>query len=91
MRRVGVMDLYHAARAVAAVEPEQRAIFARTLCLRAHVADKYVKKLRKSHPLWGDGSLRGAAMAHSQVPAEASISTLLHEYIDILQCIGSRR
>lgn len=29
---------------------------------RAHVADKYVKKLRKLHPIWGDGSLRAAAL-----------------------------
>ncbi len=57
------MDLYHAARAVQAAPPEGRNAACHELLWRAHVADKYLKRLKKLHPFWGDGSLRAAALA----------------------------
>lgn len=89
MRRVGIMDLHHAARAIAAVPPEQRVEFAAMLCWRAQVADKYVKRFRRCHPRWGDGSLRSVAMAHPQVAPGIPVNMLMDEYYDILQCINS--
>ncbi len=58
------MDLHHAARAVQVVAPPLRAGFCNRLLERAHAADKYVKRLRKLHPAWGDGSLRAASLAY---------------------------
>tara|TARA_B110000908_G_C10196847_1_gene423361 strand:- start:1041 stop:1316 length:276 start_codon:yes stop_codon:yes gene_type:complete len=56
------MDLYHAARAVQAEPLQEREAACQKLMWQAHVADKHLKKLKKSHPLWGDGSLRSAAL-----------------------------
>ncbi len=67
MRQVGITDLYHAARAVQAVPSTNREQFCRELLWRAHVADKYVKRLRKLHAEWGDGSLRAAALAQCSI------------------------
>lgn len=66
MRQVGLSDLHHAARVVQTVPVETRKKLCAQLVWRAHVADKYVKRLRKLHPLWGDGSLRAVAMQHPQ-------------------------
>ena len=38
------------------------------LVYRAHAADKYVKRLGKRHPEWGDGSLRAVAIQHNYTP-----------------------
>lgn len=62
MRRVGLNDLHHAACAVQSAAKSERHCCARQLVWRAHVADKYVKRLRKLHPNWGDGSLREASL-----------------------------
>lgn len=62
MRRACLSDLHHAARAVQTVPQAARGEFCARLLWQAHVADKYVKRLRKLHPKWGDGSLRAAAM-----------------------------
>lgn len=53
MRQVGLADLHHAARAVQRKPVSERGGFCRDLVWRAHVADKYVKRLRKLHPVWG--------------------------------------
>ncbi|KIN72112.1 DUF7742 family protein [Sulfitobacter guttiformis] len=66
MRAVGLSDLVHAARAVQAVPQADRLSFGMHLLWRAHVADKYVKRLSKLHPHWGDGSLCAAAKRHLQ-------------------------
>ncbi len=65
MRRVGIMDLYHAARVVQAAPVAGRVDLCTELLWQAHVADKYVKRLHKTHPKWGDGSLRAAALARA--------------------------
>lgn len=62
MRQIGLSDLNHAARAVQQVAKPDQAAFCARLLWRAHVADKYVKRLKKLHPHWGDGSLRAASL-----------------------------
>jgi hypothetical protein len=62
MRQVRLPDLHHAALAILTVEPHNRAQLCKELVWQAHVADKYVKRLRRLHPYWGDGSLRAVAM-----------------------------
>lgn len=64
MRKVGLSDLHHAARAVQTVHTGAGAALSQQLLWHAHVADKYVKRLHRLHPAWGDGSLRAAALAH---------------------------
>lgn len=81
MRHVGITDLYHAARAVQAVQPIKRARFCRELLWRAHIADKYVKRLRKLHPDWGDGSLRAAALAQCPIGQRGNTP------VDLLGCM----
>lgn len=56
------MDLHYAARVVQCFPSAQQEWACLDLIWRAHVADKYVKRLHKLHPLWGDGSLRAAAL-----------------------------
>lgn len=62
MRQAGLSDLHHAALVLGGLDAEQRESACRELMWQAHVADKYVKRLRKIHPQWGDGSLRSAAL-----------------------------
>ncbi|MEH6646199.1 DUF7742 family protein [Sulfitobacter sp.] len=57
-------DLHHAAGAVQTVPVGARVAFCQRLFWQAHVADKHVKRLRRLHPQWGDGSLRAATLAH---------------------------
>lgn len=71
MRQIGLSDLYHAARAVLSVPPPQREACCDLLLWRAHVADKYIKRLGKFHPEWGNGSVRSAALGmsvHGEMP-----------------------
>lgn len=75
MRQIGLTDLYHAARAVQAIPEPARAQACAQLLRQAHAADKYVKRLRKLHPEWGDGSLRAAALARSCEPRLASMTS----------------
>lgn len=63
MRQVALADLMQAARAAQLLPAQARPGFCARLIWRAHVADKHVKRLRKLHPDWGDGSLRSAARA----------------------------
>lgn len=82
MRRVGLMDLHYAARAVQIAQPQRREAAFVDLRWRAHVADKYVKRLRKLHPTWGDGSLRSVALADLGGTECVLISS------DLLSCIA---
>ncbi|WP_299559707.1 hypothetical protein [uncultured Sulfitobacter sp.] len=84
------MDLHHAARAVQMVPPPARRAFSDGLLMRAHAADKYVKRLRKLHPLWGDGSLRAAALACAQAddsaPHDPSLRGCYHLVLQSIDC-----
>ncbi|MEQ6247747.1 hypothetical protein ABMC89_02530 [Sulfitobacter sp. HNIBRBA3233] len=90
MQRLGVMDLHHAARAVAAAPQAQRAGLAATLCSGAHVAHKYVKRLGRWHPVWGDGSLRAATHSFAKVEGRVMDTRMLDAYITVLQCLERR-
>lgn len=62
---MGVSDLHYAAIAVMNVPTPQQFLYCSDLLWRAHVADKYVKRLRRIHPEFGDGSLRAVAVKQS--------------------------
>lgn len=86
------MDLYHAARAVQAVPREYREAACLDLLWRAHVADKYLKRLRKVHPLWGDGSLRAAALAGFESVESRTISPdMLDCFAIVLRALAAKR
>lgn len=92
MRHIGIADLYHAARAVQAVPPSKRERFCRELLWRAHVADKYVKRLGKLHPEWGDGSLRAAALAQIHMNQSGRVSLDLRGCMStVLHCLSYSR
>lgn len=74
MRQVGLTDIYHAARVLQAVPQAERKDRCAQLLWQAQVADKCVKRLRKLHPLWGDGSLRAAALAQDSRGAAAPLT-----------------
>lgn len=65
MRQAGLSDLHHAARALYTVPLDERSAFCAHLVWQAHVADKYVKRLRRLHAHWGDGSLRAVALPYA--------------------------
>jgi len=85
VRRAGLGDLHHAARAVQAVPAAVQQSFCAELLCRAHMADKVVKRLGRLHHDWGDGSLRTAALAHPRVP-EKDVGT--PEYLVALACVA---
>jgi hypothetical protein len=65
MRRVLWSDLITATRAVLAVDPVRREVFAVALVAQACHADRYTRRLRRDHPDWGNGTLLAAAHKHS--------------------------
>lgn len=87
MRRVGIGDLVYAARAVQDAPAGARHARCRALVWRAHAADKYVKRLRKLHPEWGDGSLRGAVAAGGVVPPPLAGMDLCHALAVVLEVL----
>jgi len=56
-------DIIAAARYLAAVPAPRRETETRALFWRAHIADKVMKRLRRPHSVWGNGSLTAAASA----------------------------
>jgi len=70
MRPVLHSDMIAAARAVLAVPEEARPDFCLQIMREAETADKFVRRLGKLHPLWGNGTLMGAARAHGMAPEE---------------------
>lgn len=76
------MDLHYAARAVQVLELCEREASVLDMLWRAHVADKYVKRLKKLHPFWGDGSLRSVALLKLNDAEGGAMS------LDLLNCIG---
>lgn len=85
-------DLHHAACALYGVPHEQRGAFCTSLVWQAHVADKYVKRLRKLHPYWGDGSLRAVAMPQSaQLRTTPDTGEMLACMAVVVHALQSRR
>lgn len=60
MRAVLLSDVTTAARALLCVPKTERAALCARLLGEAEAADRYARKLRKPHPKWGNGTLRGA-------------------------------
>lgn len=60
MRRFILSDLLRVGQAVYTLEDTQRHREIRAVFDRAHVADKYRKKLGRNHPRYGNGSLSSA-------------------------------
>jgi hypothetical protein len=69
MRKLLPGDIDLATRALAAAPPAQRATLLARLVTEAHAADKYTRRFRRRHPLWGDGALGSAARARPLAPA----------------------
>lgn len=79
------MDLHHVAQVVQGVPPEAREATCLHLMWCAHVADKYLKKIGKVHPLWGDGSLRSVALADSKGAVRPDLS---HDMLDCFALVS---
>ena len=68
MRSVMQSDVRAAVRAVLAVPAGARTTFCARLVQEAEWADRFVKRLGKLHPFWGNGTLLGAAQGHPLAP-----------------------
>ena len=73
MREVYISDLTVAARALLAVPPCHRTLLCHDMLNEADWADKYAKRLKKPHPIWGNGTLLAAARGRNIV-SERSFS-----------------
>lgn len=74
MRTITHGDIVAAARAVRALPPHAQIAAVRSLLTRAHAADLYRKRLGRSHPFWGNGSLMGVALGSGRSEAEPFLS-----------------
>ena len=63
MRAIHLSDLDIATRVLLAITEADRATCARKMAEAAHVADCFRKRMRRRHPIWGDGTLAAAAFA----------------------------
>lgn len=61
MRRVLYSDVSAAARALLATPPSFRAQVCLEMIREAECADRFVRRLGKLHPKWGNGTLLAAA------------------------------
>lgn len=68
LREVHLSDVTTAARALLAVPPDLRAGLCTRLFDEADCADKFTKRLGKSHLDWGNGTLMAAARAREVLP-----------------------
>lgn len=85
MRAIGLSDLVAAARAAEAFPKDSWPQLFESWLDQAHAADKYRKKFRRSHRIWGCGSLASRVAGASPVSLcapqglmfRASLGTLL--------------
>jgi len=59
MRALHLSDLHVAACALRGLAPDQQAAQMQEALERADIADRYRKRLRRAHPLYGSGTLSG--------------------------------
>lgn len=64
MRAVTLTDLGAAARVLLALPEARRAAGAVALLARAETADRHRRETGRAHPLYGNGTLLAAALAH---------------------------
>lgn len=68
MRAVLLSDVVAAARALRAAPAPRRADLCARLFREADWADRHTRRLGRIHPLWGNGTLLGAAQARRLAP-----------------------
>ena len=61
MRPIHLTDLDQAVRTLLALPRDRHPATARAIVAGAGLADRYRKRLRRRHPVWGDGTLAAAA------------------------------
>jgi len=61
MRTVRYSDVSAAARVMLATPPAFRALVCHRMIREAEFADRYVRRLGRLHPAWGNGTLLAAA------------------------------
>ncbi len=61
MRPVLPLDVAAAARALLALPDAERNVVCQRMLAQADAADRYVRRTRKLHPHWGNGTLLSAA------------------------------
>lgn len=74
MRPLHVTDLDLATRTVL-IHGSDMAECAAGLVAAARLADRYRKRLRRRHPVWGDGTLAGACGAYGGAAAPRTCDT----------------
>ena len=76
MRSVHLTDLDLATRVLLAIDVSHRATSASGIAAAARIADRYRKRLRHCHPVWGDGTLAAAALAwgHPVAPGRCDLA-----------------
>ena len=84
MRTLLLGDISAAARALLNVPVQSRLSLLDTMIQQADAAHDYHKRLRRPHPLWGNGSLMARANVELQVmePFASNIA-----YLDALQIV----
>ena len=82
MRHVAPPDLSTAARALLALPAPARAAEAARLVAETEAADRYRKRVGRSHPLWGNGTLEGAARGRPLAEPRSMSDT------DYLSCLA---
>lgn len=69
MRAVLFGDIEAAARALLNCPPDAREDLCDRIVAEAGLADRYVRRMGRLHPLWGNGTLRDAARRYGSPPA----------------------
>ncbi|KUF11927.1 DUF7742 family protein [Pseudoponticoccus marisrubri] len=87
MRPVRPGDLSAAARALLPLPPGMRAAAADRLLDAADAADRYRRRFGRAHHLWGNGTLRAAALV-GDVPCEPRLDD--PDYIHCLTTVLAR-
>jgi len=88
MRPVLIGDVIAAARVLLAQSDAQWPDCVDRLIWRAHVADRYRRRLGKPHTNWGNGSLMAAAAREPQIADEPFLADL--RYLRALACVLDR-
>lgn len=78
MRYLLIGDILALAGALQEVAPHQRLALAGLLLDEAHAAHKMRRRLGRTHPVWGGGSLMARALAFS---AQAMAKTVTADYL----------
>lgn len=92
MRPIYPSDLDQATRDILRKDAPDQADHAAQLLSDADTADRYRKKLRKTHPVLGDGTLAGAISAPPDMPNPMSCDAAYMEALRVIvEAIRARR